>query len=137
MGYKLSIALGGLLLLSIAGSAWYIDYLHDQIAQLRANAIVLKTEIEEQNKDIDRLLTNAANTQNTINELEKAKNESEREVNKLRDTFARHDLDNLALQKPGLIQNRVNKATKRVKDNLIAITDPNQFDKDEEDSTDN
>lgn len=137
MGYKLSIALGGLLLLSIAGSAWYIDYLHDQIAQLRANAIVLKTEIEEQNKDIDRLLTNAANTQNTINELEKAKNESEREVNKLRDTFARHDLDNLALQKPGLIQTRVNKATKRVKDNLIAITDPNQFDKDEEDSTDN
>ena len=137
MGYKLSIALGGLLLLSIAGSAWYIDYLHDQIAQLRANAIVLKTEIEEQNKDIDRLLTNAANTQNTINELEKAKNESERQVNKLRDTFARHDLDNLALQKPGLIQTRVNKATKRVKDNLIAITDPNQFDKDEEDSTDN
>lgn len=137
MGYKLSIALGGLLLLSIAGSAWYIDYLHDQIAQLRANAIVLKTEIEEQNKDIDRLLTSAANTQNTINELEKAKNESEREVNKLRDTFARHDLDNLALQKPGLIQNRVNKATKRVKDNLIAITDPNQFDIDEEDNTDN
>jgi len=137
LGYKLSIALGGLLLLSIAGSAWYIDYLHDQIAQLRANAIVLKTEIEEQNKDIDRLLTSAANTQNTINELEKAKNESEREVNKLRDTFARHDLDNLALQKPGLIQNRVNKATKRVKDNLIAITDPNQFDIDEEDNTDN
>ena len=126
MGYKLSIALGGLLLLSIAGSAWYIDYLHDQIAQLRANAIVLKTEIEEQNKDIDRLLTSAANTQNTINELEKAKNESEREVNKLRDTFARHDLDNLALQKPGLIQNRVNKATKRVKDIKIAITKQNQ-----------
>ena len=137
MGYKLSIALGSLLLLTVASSAWYIDYLHDQIAQLRANAIVLKTEIEEQNKDIDRLLTNAANTQNTINELEKAKNESEKEVNKLRDTFARHDLDNLALQKPGLIQTRVNKATKRVKDTLIEITDPNQFDKDEEDSNNN
>lgn len=137
MGYKLSIALGGLLLLSIAGSAWYIDYLHDQIAQLRANSIVLKTEIDQQNKDIEKLLSSAANTQKTINDLELAKNASEREVNKLRDTFAKHDLDNLALAKPGLIQNRVNKATLRVKDNLINITDPNQFDDNEEDNTNN
>ena len=41
-------------------------------------------------------------------------------------------MDNLALNKPGLIENIVNKGTKKVKDELIALTDPNQFeDKDE------
>ena len=75
------------------------------------------------------------NKQNTlILEMEKDKNEAEREVNKLRDTFARHDLDNLALAKPGLIQTRVNNATKRVKDDLILLTNPEQFDEEETDT---
>ena len=67
-----------------------------------------------------------------MNALEKEKNESEREVNQLRNTFARHDLDNLALAKPGLIQTRVNNAVKRVTKDLIELTDPDQFEEDEE-----
>ena len=34
--------------------------------------------------------------------------------NRLRKTFAKHDLDQLALAKPGLIQNKINKASARV-----------------------
>ena len=69
--------------------------------------------------------------------MEKEKYEAEREVQQLRNTFARHDLDNLALAKPGLIQTRVNKASKRVTKDLIDLTDPLQFEeKDEESNTD-
>ena len=132
MGYKLSIILGGLLVVSLSGSVWYINYLQDQIATLKGNQLILETEIEQQNADIKKLLSDQQTLQTNINSLEKDKQESEREVNRLRETFARHDLDNLALQKPGLIQTRVNKGTKRVKDTLIALTDPNQFDEDEE-----
>ena len=132
MGYKLSIILGGLLVISLSGSVWYINYLQDQIATLKGNQLILETEIEQQNADIKKLLSDQQILQTNINSLEKDKQESEREVNRLRETFARHDLDNLALQKPGLIQTRVNKGTKRVKDALVALTDPNQFDEDEE-----
>tara|TARA_Y100000361_G_C11154190_1_gene343063 strand:- start:1936 stop:2289 length:354 start_codon:yes stop_codon:yes gene_type:complete len=110
----------------------YINYLHDQISTLKGNQIILETEIQQQNEDIKKLLADQQILQTNINTLEKGKQESEREVNRLRETFARHDLDNLALQKPGLIQTRVNKGTLRVKETLIQLTDPNQFDKDEE-----
>ena len=57
-------------------------------------------------------------------------------MNKLRNTFAKHDLDNLALAKPKLIENIVNKGTKKVKEELIALTNPNQFDEtDEQDNS--
>ena len=90
-----------------------------------------------QNDQIKNLISNAEKTQVQINALEKEKNESEREVNELRNTFARHDLDNLALAKPGLIQTKVNRATKRVKDELVALTNPDQFEEENEEDTSN
>lgn len=134
MGLKLNLIIGGLLVSALAGSIWYIDYLQDQISTLKANQIILQTEIQEQNNQIKGMIAQSQKQNQLITNMEKDKNEAEREVNKLRDTFARHDLDNLALAKPGLIQTKVNKATKRVKDDLITITNPNQFDEDEEDN---
>ena len=128
MGYKLSIILGVLLVSAVFGSGLYINYLHDQISQLKANAIVLKTEIEAQNEDIEKLVADAKTTQNKVNELTKKNQESVREVNRLRETFANHDMNDLALNKPTLIQSRVNKATLRVKNTLIELTNPDQFD---------
>ena len=128
MGLKLSIILGGLLLLTASGSFWYIDRLQDNISTLKGNQIALESSIEEQNSSIKTYLANQVQAQKQIQALEKDKQEAVREVNKLRTTFAKHDLDNLALKKPKLIENIVNKGTKKVKEELIALTDPNQFD---------
>jgi len=128
MGFKLSIILGGLLLVSISGSAWYIDRLQDNISTLKGNQIALENSIAEQNASIKTYLANQEQAQKQIQSLEKDKQEAVREVNKLRTTFAKHDLDNLALKKPKLIENIVNKGTKKVKEEIIALTDPNQFD---------
>lgn len=130
---KLNLILGGLLLTSIAGSAWYIDRLLDQIAVLKGNQVILETEIQKQNDSINQMLAKAKENQAKMDSLNKASQEAQREVNKLRQTFAKHDLDALALAKPALIQRRVNNGTKKVKEELIQITDPNQFDKDEKD----
>ena len=128
MGFKLSIILGSLLLVSISGSAWYIDRLQDNISTLKGNQIALENSIAEQNESIKTYLANQEQAQKQIKSLEKDKQEAVREVNKLRTTFAKHDLDNLALKKPKLIENIVNKGTKKVKEEIIALTDPNQFD---------
>lgn len=137
MGYKIAGGLGLILLITISGSAWYIDRLLDQISVLKGNQLILETEIQTQNDQIKNLISNAEKTQTQINALEKEKNESEREVNELRNTFARHDLDNLALAKPGLIQTKVNRATKRVKDELVALTNPDQFEEEDEEDISN
>jgi biopolymer transport protein ExbB/TolQ len=133
MGFKLSLILGGLLLVSVAGSAWYIDYLNDQIAILKGNQIVLESEIQKQNDSIDRFLEQQKESQSKLNDMALANQEAQREVNKLRSTFAKHDLDNLAINKPALVENMINRGTARVKDDLIKITNPNQFN--EEDNT--
>jgi len=128
MGFKLSLAFGGLLLISLTSSTWYINKLQDQIAVLKGNQIALENSIEQQNESIKKNIEKQKQTQEQVNVLTAKNQEAQREVNKLKNTFAKHDLDNLALAKPKLIENIVNKGTKKVKDDLIALTNPNQFD---------
>ena len=128
MGFKLSLILGALLLASLAGSAYYIDSLNDRIGVLRGNQIVLESKVQEQNDAIDNYLARQQQTQAQLDILEQEKRQAMEEVNRLRKTFARHDMDNLALAKPGLIETRVNKASDRVMTNLEQLSDPNQFD---------
>ena len=137
MGFKLSLILGGLLIATVSGSAFYIKYLQNQLSVLQGNQIVLESKITEQNESIKNYLVNQKkhNAQLDVLELEKA--EANRAVTELRNKFARHDLNNLALVKPKLIETRVNKASGRVMDNLINITNPNMFDKNEESVTNN
>ena len=129
---KLALILGGLLLMTIAGSAWYIDRLQDNIGTLKGNQLILETKIQEQNAAIETALANQKKAQTLMASLEKDKQEAMRDVNKLRKTFAAHDLDELTLAKPDLIQGKKNKASKRVLENLEKLTDPDQFDKEPE-----
>jgi len=133
MGFKISLILGALLVASLTGSIWQIGRLHDQIAILKGNQATLESSIAQQNEAIKQHLENAKQLQDKNNKLASQNQDSLREVNKLRSTFANHDLDALALAKPGLIEIKVNKAVKRLKDELVKITDPTQFD-DEEDN---
>ena len=124
---KLSLILGAMLIISVGGSFWYIDYLQDQISILKGNQIALESKVAEQNEAIDRYLQQQKENQAKINQMALANQEAQREVNKLRSTFARHDLDNLAINKPALVEKMVNRGTKKVFSELIEITNPKQF----------
>ena len=126
---KLAIGLGITLLLVASGSYVWIGNLNDEIAILKGNAIVLESEITKQNAQIKKNLAQQQKTYAQIDTLTKKNQDNMREVNALKQTFARHDLDALAMAKPKLLEGKVNKATKRVFDGLIKLTDPNQFDK--------
>jgi len=125
---KLSIGLGLALLLVASGSYVWIGSLNDEIAILKGNAIVLESEITKQNEQIKKNLAQQQKTYAQIDSLTKKNQDNMREVNALKQTFARHDLDALAMAKPKLLEGKVNKATKRVFDGLIELTDPSQFD---------
>jgi hypothetical protein len=127
MGLKLNLILGGMLITVTAVCWFYIQYQAKEIAQLKANAVVLETEIQKQNESIKNHLAEQERINGQLNILQEQNQESQRQVTQLRDKFARHDLNNLALMKPGLIEKRVNAGTKKVMQDLIELTNPRQF----------
>jgi len=112
------MVLGALLVASLAGS----KYLFDQLSQSKANQVILESKITEQNDSIKQYLAKQEQLSADLGKLEAQKQDALREVNKLRQTFAKHDLDNLALNKPGLIEKIVNKGSKQVMDDLVDLT---------------
>ena len=124
MGFKMSLILGVLLVATVAGAAGDIKYLHEQLAIALGNQIVLESKIEEQNESIDRYIENQKITQTKINMLEREKAEAGKEVKRLRKIFSEHDLGNLALNKPKLIENIINKGTKAAMDKLVNLSSP-------------
>ena len=132
---KIALIMGVLLLATVAGSAFWVNSLQSQIGTLKGNQMILEAKIQEQNEAIETALNNQKKAQTLMASLEKDKQEAMRNVNKLRKTFARHDLDELTLAKPELMQGKINKASKRVLENLEKLTDPNQFDEEVSDNT--
>ena len=132
---KLSIIMGFLLVAAVGGSYFYINMQKAQIDQLQVelqtavnNQAVLESTVAQQNSQITQQLEMQRQNQARISELAQANDEAREEATELRNTFARHDLNNLAIAKPGLIEGIVNRGTRRVGEQFIALTDPRQFD---------
>ena len=132
---KIALIMGVLLLSTVAGSAFWVNSLQAQIGTLKGNQLILEAKVQEQNEAIETALNNQKKAQTLMASLEKDKQEAMRNVNKLRKTFAKHDLDELTLAKPELMQGKINRASKRVLENLEKLTDPNQFDEEVSNNT--
>ena len=135
MGIQTNIILGGLLLASLGGSVMYINMQNSKIDKLNielnvaiTNQEVLKASVEKSNKELQDQLDREKISQEKIAELTKVSNEARKEVSKLRNTFARHDLNSLAIAKGNLVENIINKGTARVNKELVDLTNPRQFD---------
>ena len=132
---QISLVLGFLLIATAGGSYFYINMQKAQISQLQVelqtavnNQAVLEGAIAQQNEQMQAQLESQRQNQALISELSEANDEARQEVNQLRNTFARHDLNNLAIAKPGLIEKIVNKGTARVNQQFVDLTNPRQFD---------
>ena len=132
---KLSLLLGFLLVVSVSGSYFYINMQKAQLAQLQAelqtavsNQQVLESTISQQNTEMQTQLENQRQNQARLAELTEANDSAREEVTEMRNTFARHDLNNLAIARPGLIEGVVNRGTAQVHQQFIDLTNPRQFD---------
>tara|TARA_Y100001937_G_scaffold128408_1_gene204483 strand:+ start:5305 stop:5703 length:399 start_codon:yes stop_codon:yes gene_type:complete len=124
---NLSLILGSLLVISVAGSAWYIDYQSDQITTLKGNQLVLTSKIQEQNESIERHLLQAKKQQEEMNNLALENRQAMEKVNKLRKTFANLDLDESALANPEDMQRRINRGSERVMKELEKLSNPDRL----------
>tara|TARA_R100000995_G_scaffold55774_1_gene27461 strand:+ start:178 stop:576 length:399 start_codon:yes stop_codon:yes gene_type:complete len=102
------------------------DALRAELQTSINNQQVLENTIRDQNNRIAQAIEAQKQQQEQIQGLQEKNREAAEEVSSLRQKFARHDLNNLSLRKPGLIEKIVNKATKEVGDELAQITDPNR-----------
>ena len=132
---QISLVLGFLLIATAGSSYFYISTQKSHIAQLQVelqtavnNQAVLETTIARQNEQMQEHLEFQRKNQALIAELSEANDKARQEVNQLRNTFARHDLNNLAIAKPGLIEKIVNRGTAKVHQQFIDLTNPRQFD---------
>jgi preprotein translocase subunit SecD len=132
---QLSIIMGFLLIATAGGSYFYINMQKAQISQLQVelqtsvnNQQVLESTIANQNNQLQEQLESQRQNQARIAELSEANDEARQEVTEMRNTFARHDLNNLAIARPGLIEGVVNRGTAQVHQQFIDLTNPRQFD---------
>ena len=135
---KLALVLGGLLFVSVSINMVMFAKLDTAKIELQTainNQAVLERTVQEQNEQIVKALESAKKTQAQIQNLNTQYSASQAQVTNLRNKFAKHNLEGMALAKPGLLQGKVNKATARVMVNLTAITNPEQFDEKAADNT--
>lgn len=131
LGGKLAAGMG--IALAVTGIAFWVYFKSSQHeiqtltannATLAANVATLNGQIEEQNQTILRLEDTRNADQETILRLSEESNAYRAEVSKLRETFAKHDLNMLSLAKPGLIERIINKGTAAEGKEFVEITTP-------------
>ena len=113
IGVALTVAaLGGLSLYL------YVDHLQDELQEQLMVNTANQVKIETQDRTIDRIQRDFKKQTDSLNTVIKRNNEIRAEIARYLEIFKKHDLTKLAAAKPGLIENRVNKATKNVFDQI-------------------
>lgn len=132
LGGVKGVIMGGLaILLLVGGGAFYLYYqssqntiqsLYEDLGTSRANEQRVKDEIVGLNESIRILEHQRTEDQRKILVVQDEARVARLEVEKLRAIFKEHDLDRLSKAKPGLIENIINRGTKKVFDDFEDLT---------------
>lgn len=126
---KNPIMIGSIVIIAMMSlTIWYLksenDTLHKNIATVEANNQRLKDGIKEQIESLHRVEAARIQDQKISRELSKANRRYKVEADEMMQIFKNHNLSNLSLQKPKLIENRINKGTRRIGKQLEQVTQP-------------
>ena len=89
-------------------------YLYNQNQVLSANNLALEGAVAEQQAAMEVMKESYERQGKALNNLASKTAQIEQEMNSYLDIFRRHNLNQLAVAKPGMIEKRVNNATKQV-----------------------
>ena len=89
-------------------------YLYNQNQALSANNLALEGAVEEQKQAMDAMKESFEKQGKSLQNMMRKNAQIEQEMNSYLDIFRRHNLNQLAVAKPGMIEKRVNNATKQV-----------------------
>lgn len=104
------------------GGYWYYTDTQETIENLRENNIRLAVAAEDNEKALDTIEENFKVAQEQIIALQERAKKAEEYQDQLISKLRRHDLTALTMQKPGLIEKRVNNATAKIFNDLEADT---------------
>ena len=93
-------------------------YLYTENQTLQQNNMKLEGALEEQTKAIEALRESYEKQGKALQNLSRVNAQIEAEKAEYLAIFARHNLDNLALKKPGMIELRFNNASEAVMEGL-------------------
>ena len=102
-----------ILILGLGG--WW---LYNENQTLTENNIKLEAAVQEQQETIAQIQEQYEKQGKSLMQMSRKNAEIEAEKAEYLAIFARHNLDNLALRKPGLMENRFNKASEAVMEGL-------------------
>jgi len=104
----------GIILILGLGGYW----LYTENQTLKQDNVKLEAAVEEQKQTIKVIQENFERQGKALNNLQIKNQQIEAEKDRYLDIFRRHDLNKLAIAKPGLIEIKANKATKEVFDTI-------------------
>ena len=105
----------GLVLVMMAGAGGgylYVQKLQKDNATLKSNQIKLESAVEDQKNVIESQAEDFKKIRNTLDKLEIEKAKLEKDKQDLSKRLGKHDIGNLAENKPGLVERIINGASK-------------------------
>ena len=108
---QLRIALIVILLAGAGGGYLYVNKLQKDNAILKTNAIKLETAVEDQKGVIEQQTKDLKKIRSTLEEIEKVNAKLQADRDALNKRLGKHDIGNLAENKPGLVEKIINKAS--------------------------
>ena len=109
---SLKIGLVLVLLAGAGGGYLYVQKLQKDNATLKANQIKLESAVEDQKAVIESQAADFKKIRSTLAKIEEENNKLKKDKQDLSKRLGKHDIGNLAENKPGLVERIINGASK-------------------------
>ena len=93
------------------GGYLYVKKLQKDNALLKVNQIKLESAVEDSNKVIEQQSKDLKKIRTTLSELDEVNKKLQEDRDALNKRLGKHDIGNLAENKPGLVEKIINKAS--------------------------
>tara|TARA_Y100001937_G_scaffold52340_1_gene72434 strand:+ start:104 stop:541 length:438 start_codon:yes stop_codon:yes gene_type:complete len=109
---QIKLVLAIIVMIGAGGGYLYINKLQKDNATLKTNQIKLESAVEDNNQVIEQQIEDINKIRNTLEIVEAEKKKLEKDKDDLNKRLGKHDIGNLAENKPGLVEKIINKASK-------------------------
>ena len=109
--FQLRIALIVILLAGAGGGYLYVTKLQKDNAILKSNQIKLESAVEDQKSVIEQQTKDLKKIRDTLTKVEETNKKLKADRESLNKSLGKHDIGNLAENKPGLVEKIINKAS--------------------------
>tara|TARA_R100001480_G_scaffold11747_1_gene20434 strand:+ start:49 stop:498 length:450 start_codon:yes stop_codon:yes gene_type:complete len=108
---KIKLLIVLVMMAAASGGYLYVKKLQKDNAILKINQIKLETAVEDNNKVIEQQTADLKKIRSTLKVIEETNRKLQEDRNKLSNRLSKHDIGNLAENKPGLVEKIINKAS--------------------------